>query len=102
MIVTVMYQVAAGQKFDVDYYMKAHMPLVHRLWDSAGLKGSQVLKGTASPTGEPATYHVMTLLEFESMDAFGAAAQQHGKEVMGDIANFTDGTTILQFNDQLS
>ena len=36
MFVSVMYQVGAGQKFDLDYYMKTHVPMVGRLMGPAG------------------------------------------------------------------
>jgi uncharacterized protein (TIGR02118 family) len=102
MIVSVMYQVGAGQKFDLDYYMKTHVPLVGALWGPAGLKGAQVLQGVGSPSGDPAGYHIIALLDFESLDAFKAAADAHGAEVLGDIPNFTDVQPAIQFNDRLA
>jgi uncharacterized protein (TIGR02118 family) len=100
MIVTVMYQLGESGKFDMDYYLQSHMPLVHRLWGPAGLVGAQVLRGTGSPTGEPPAFAVITLLEFASLAAFKAAAKAHGREVMGDIARFTDATVLTQFNER--
>jgi uncharacterized protein (TIGR02118 family) len=102
MIVTVMYPVGPGQKFDVDYYLKKHMPLVEARWTSLGLTKWQVLKGVGSPTGAPATYHIIATLDFPSVEAFGAAVQKHGGEVMGDIPNFTDTQPTIQFNDVIS
>jgi uncharacterized protein (TIGR02118 family) len=96
-----MYQVAAGQKFDVDYYMKKHMPLVDQRWKSVGLKGWQVMQGTGTPTGSSAPYHVITLLDFESLDAFKRAIDANGPEIMGDVANFTDTQPSIQFNNKL-
>ncbi|WP_216856023.1 EthD family reductase [Acidisphaera sp. S103] len=102
MIVSVMYQVGPGHKFDLDYYMKTHVPLVGRLWGSSGLKGAQVLQGAGSPSGDPAMFHIIALLDFESLDAFKSAAAAHGKEVLGDIPNFTDVQPTIQFNDRLA
>jgi uncharacterized protein (TIGR02118 family) len=101
MIVSVMYQIGPSQKFDLDYYIKTHMPLVGSLWGPAGLKEAQVLRGIGSPSGDPAGYHIIALLNFESVDAFKAAAAAHGKEVLGDIPNFTDVQPAIQFNDRL-
>jgi uncharacterized protein (TIGR02118 family) len=101
MIVSVMYQVGAGQKFDLDYYMKTHVPMVGKLMGPAGLKGAQVLHGTGSPGG-PLGFHIMALLEFDSVDAFKAAADAHGTAIFGDIPNFTDVKPSVQFNDQLA
>jgi uncharacterized protein (TIGR02118 family) len=102
MIVSVMYQVGPGHKFDLDYYMKTHVPLVGSLMGPAGLKGAQVLHGIGSPSGDPAGYHIIALLEFESLDTFKAAADAHGAAVFGDIPNFTDVQPSLQFNERLA
>jgi hypothetical protein len=45
---------------------------------------------------------VITVLGFESLEAFRAAARQSGAEVMGDVGNFTDVTPIVQINDNLN
>ncbi len=102
MIVSVVYQVDLGQKFDLDYYMKTHVPLVGSLWGPCGLRGAQVLHGTGSPRGEAARYKIIALLDFESLEAFQAAAKKHGAEVIGDIANFTDVQPAIQFNELLT
>jgi uncharacterized protein (TIGR02118 family) len=101
MIVSVMYQVGPAQKFDLDYYMKTHIPLVSSRWNTMGLKGAQVLRGIGSPSGDAATYHIIALLDFESVDAFKAAGEAHGKEIFADIPNFTDTQPTIQFNDQV-
>ena len=102
MIVSVMYPVGAGQKFDLDYYMKTHIPLVASLFGPSGLKHTQVLHGVGSPSGDPAGFLVIALLEFESADAFKAAVDANGAPVFGDIPNFTDVQPVIQFNQRLA
>lgn len=101
MIVSVMYKVEEGQDFNLDYYLKTHVPLVNARWGGHGLRGVKVLLGAGSPSGAPAAYHLVALLDFESLDAFNAAAAAHGGEILGDIANFTNGTPVIQFNETL-
>lgn len=101
MIVSVIYQLGSGQKFDLDYYMKSHVPLVGSLLGPLGLKRTQFLHGTGAPSGPPAT-ELIALLEFDSVDAFGAAMEKHGAAILGDIANFTDAQPSIQFNEQLN
>jgi uncharacterized protein (TIGR02118 family) len=101
MIVSVIYQIEPGQKFDLDYYMKSHVPLVGSLWGPCGLKGAQVLHGIGSPSGA-APAKVIALLDFESLEAFQAAVEKHGSAVLGDIANFTEAQPVIQFNEQLA
>jgi uncharacterized protein (TIGR02118 family) len=101
MIVSVVYQLQPGQKFDLDYYMKTHIPLVNDRWKSIGLKSVQVLHGTGSPGGPP-PIKLIALLEFESAQAFQNAVEKHGAEIMGDVPKFTDTQPSLQFNDKLA
>lgn len=68
----------------------------------ARLKGTQVLQGFGSPTGDPAGYQVIALLDFDSVDAFKAAGHAHGAAVLGDIPNFTDVQPVIQFNEGLA
>ena len=101
--VTVTYPNTPGSRFDLDYYLKTHGPLVERLWRPHGLKGLEVLRGIATP--DPATpppWRIMALIQFASLDQFKAAVKASGKEVMGDIANFTDVSPAIQINDDLA
>lgn len=97
--IAVMYPADAGS-FDHDYYMATHMPLVRERWTPMGLTGTTVMRGVPGPDGSAPPYTVMTLLHFTSMDAFKAAAGAHGREVMGDIPNFTAAKPIMQFNEE--
>jgi uncharacterized protein (TIGR02118 family) len=99
MIISVLYKVGPGQTFDHDYYMNRHIPMVRKLWDPAGLRSLKVLKGTGTVSGGPPEINVMALLDFPSMAAFQAAADAHGKEVLGDIPQFTNAPAIIQFNE---
>jgi uncharacterized protein (TIGR02118 family) len=97
--IAVMYPKTAEMKFDMAYYHATHMKMVHDLWGNMGLTGARVLAGTPGPDGSAPTYAVITLLEFESMAAFGKAAAAHGAAIMGDVPNFTNVTPVMQFND---
>ena len=98
-VVSVLYPASGGEKFDHDYYMANHMPLVHKRWDSMGLQGAEVLRGVPGPDGSSPAFNTVTLLRFASMDAFKAATDAHGAELFGDIPNFTKATPTVQFNE---
>ena len=99
-LVSVMYP--TGAKFDTDYYLKTHMPLVKDRWGPHGLKSAQVLRGAAKPDGSAPDYQMIALLTFGSLDDFKAAGKAHGREVFADIANFTDANAVVQINDILA
>lgn len=99
--VTVMYPNTPGSKFDMDYYLGAHLDLVGKLW-GGNLKSARAVKGlgTADPD-TPAPYQVMAILEIESMEVLHQMIGEHGEEVMGDIPNFTDVAPTVQISENL-
>lgn len=100
--VTVMYP-NEGSKFDMDYYLRTHGPLVREKWESKGLKNLKVIRGMATPDPDtPAPYQLIALLEFGSVEEFQAAVADSGEEVIGDIANFTDVQPVIQINDNIA
>ncbi len=98
-VISVMYPGADSAKFDHDYYMQTHIPLVRDRWSPHGLQDIKIMRGVHGPDGLPPTFVLMALLTFASMDEFKAAADQHGKEIFADIPNFTDAKPVLQFNE---
>lgn len=87
--VTVLY--AEGVKFDMDYYLSSHMPMVLSKWKDAGMTGYSVLK-----FADGAPYAVQATLNFKSLADFQAAAGgEHTKEILGDVKNFSDKEPTL-------
>ncbi|OHV18299.1 ethyl tert-butyl ether degradation protein EthD [Methylorubrum extorquens] len=98
-LVSVMYPSSAGTRFDMDYYLKKHMPLVSERWTAKGLHDYTVVTGTGTPDGGVPPYQVVALLRFESADAFKSAAAADGPEIFGDIPNFTDTQPTVQLSE---
>ncbi|KAI0178693.1 hypothetical protein GGR52DRAFT_569600 [Hypoxylon sp. FL1284] len=82
-----------GSKFNMDYYLSVHLPLIKKNWGPFGLKGWKV----AEYSGSEDPWCVVGWFEFEGPDHWAkAASSDEGKEVFGDIPNFTDkGATTL-------
>jgi uncharacterized protein (TIGR02118 family) len=96
--VTVSYPNTPGSKFDWDYYMGTHVPLVQSELGAA-LIGASVDEGIAGGApGEPATYTAIARLHFESVDAFQAAFGPVAEKVLGDIPNYTDVSPVIQIS----
>lgn len=101
--ITVLYPNTQGSRFDVGYFVDTHIPLVEEHWGGKGLTSVKLLKGTG--TADPATpapYQVITVLGFESLQAFRAAAKESGSLIIGDIENFTDVRPVIQINEHLN
>lgn len=100
--VSVMYP-NEGSKFDMDYYLGTHGPLVKGKWESKGLMSLKVIKGLATPDPDtPPLYQVIALLEFDSVEDFQGAVADSGADVLGDIPNFTDVQPVIQINDNIT
>jgi uncharacterized protein (TIGR02118 family) len=88
-----------SKKFDWEYYLNKHTPMLHKLMGPP-LKKVEIEKGIAGGApGTPATYQTVCNLHFESVEAFQAAFAPHAGEIMGDIANYTDAQPVVQIGE---
>lgn len=99
-LVSVMYPGGAdAPAFDLDYYLRHHMPLVRERWSTMGLEKAEVVKAAATPDGSPPPFQIIALLSFRSLEDFQQAAARHGKEIFADIPNFTKAQAVVQINE---
>ena len=97
--VNVLYRNSESVKFNMNYYLDTHIPLIRRLLGPA-LKGVLVQQGIGGGApGSPPEYAVITALRFESMEAFQAVFPPHAAAVMADLANFTNVQPSIQFSE---
>ncbi len=99
--ITVTYPSDSGSKFDVDYYLQKHIPLVKQKWAEHGLTHVKVVRGLAKADGSAPDYQIMAILSFGSLEGFKAAGKLHGKEIFADIPNFTDLQATIQINENI-
>jgi len=97
--VSVLYPNKPGGRFDMNYYLTKHMPMVREKLGAA-LKGVTVEQGISgmAPDSKP-EFVTMCHLLFESRAAHDAAVAPHEKALVGDIPNFTDIEPHFQFSD---
>lgn len=94
--VTVLYPNDEGSKFNLDYYLKTHMPLVDQHWKQYGLQHWEIIQYARGADGASPKFQIQAVLTFESKDHFGKAmASEEAKTVLGDIPNFTDTQPTL-------
>lgn len=101
-VISVMYPSGSDNSFDLDYYLKTHIPLVQARWREFGLSNVQVLKGAAAGNGGPPLYQAIALLTFGSVQEFQQAGKVHGKEIFADIPKFTSAQPVVQISDVLA
>jgi uncharacterized protein (TIGR02118 family) len=97
--VSVMYPNMPGARFDHEYYRDKHMPLLKaRLGEAC--KYYTVDKGlSGGAPGTPATYIGMCHIFCDSVEEFQRAFGPHAKEILGDIANYTDLSPVMQISE---
>ena len=93
--VSVLYPNSQGASFDMEYYLKTHLPMVRKTLGAALLK-DEAWKGLGAPGDQPATYQVVFHMFFESPEAFGAAFGAHAEGIMADIPKFTSVQPVIQ------
>lgn len=97
--VSVLYPNSADSKFDMNYYLTKHMPMVKQKLGSA-CKGMAVEQGIAGGApGAPATFIAMGHLTFDSVEAFQNAFAPHAAAIMGDIPNYTNTQPTVQISE---
>jgi uncharacterized protein (TIGR02118 family) len=88
-----------SKKFDWDYYLHKHTPMLQKLMAPA-LKKVEIEKGIAGGApGTAAAYQTVCTLHFDSVEAFQGALAPHAAEIMGDIANYTDAQPVIQIGE---
>jgi uncharacterized protein (TIGR02118 family) len=97
--VSVMYPNIAGARFDHEYYRDKHMPLLKARMGEA-CKHYTIDKGLAGgDSGAAAAYIGMCHVFCESISAFESSFGPHAKEMMEDIANYTDLKPVIQISE---
>ena len=89
--VTVLYPNEEGKKFDFDYYLNKHLPMVQDLLAPMGMQKGEAEKGLSSADpSQPAPFVAIASLFFDTAEEVHAAFTTHGGQIMGDIKNYTD------------
>ena len=87
---TILYPETEEAKFDLEYYLNVHIPLVRERLTPEGLVRIDIEEGLAGGApGTPPAYAVIGKLNFETLEALQSALATHGPDLMGDIPNFT-------------
>lgn len=87
----VAYPARAGARFDADYYVATHIPLVRDEWTRHGLVAARAL----IPEGPDPAWLAVAILDFADAAARERClSSPEAAAVFGDVANFTDITPV--------
>jgi uncharacterized protein (TIGR02118 family) len=98
--ISVLYPNEPGKKFDLDYYINKHMKLVRDRLGAFGVTRTEVDKGVAGGApGSSAPYVAIGHVYASSLADFQKGMGQHGKEILGDIPNYTNIQPQIQISE---
>ena len=97
--ITVLYLNVEDARFDLDYYLSKHMPLVAERFAPHSLKGWRVARLTAPPQGGKPPFSIIATLEFDNAGQFGAAIAAEGATVLGDVPNFSNKEPVIMIGE---
>ncbi|HEY96434.1 MAG TPA: EthD family reductase [Dehalococcoidia bacterium] len=96
--VLVMYPNESGKKFDMDYYLNKHKPMVNNMIGDLGLVRGEVDKGIGGMGGSPAPFVAIGYMYFEDMDSLQKCMVK-AQDMMADLPNFTDIQPQVQISE---
>jgi uncharacterized protein (TIGR02118 family) len=77
--VAVLYPNKAGSKFDLDYHVHRHLPLVRDRLKPMGMRSlTYTVERAMDPAAPPQPYRLSAELRFDDMDSASRALQAHG------------------------
>jgi uncharacterized protein (TIGR02118 family) len=88
-----------GARFDVDYYLNNHCPMVMNRLGPYGMKSWSVDQGMAGfAPGSPAEYLIQAHINFEILEGLQAGMAAEAPGILADIPNYTDLQPQIQIN----
>src|ERR1700733_4908034 len=95
----VLYPNTDGAKFDMNYYLTSHIPMLKREFGSA-LKGCIVEQGLGGrDPGTKAEFAVLCHLRFDSVESLEEAFGPVAGQIRNDVANYASEAPITQLSD---
>jgi uncharacterized protein (TIGR02118 family) len=88
-----------GGKFDADYYVQKHMPLVAEKCGAALVKWEYDQGVAGGMPGQPAPYVAAGHMYFNSLPEMMQAMAPNIAAILADIPNFTDQQPTMQISE---
>ena len=93
--ITVSYPNAEGKRFDHAYYQSTHRQLLMDRLAAHGLLRVEMDKALADGSGGKPAVVACAHMIFADLAGFKAGMGAHGREIMGDVARYTDITPAV-------
>ena len=88
-----------GKKFDMDYYIHTHLPMVWQKFSPFGLRKIEVDHGVETPGGGASPFFAIGYLYFDTLADFQQCYAAVGQDVVGNIPQYTDVMPMIQIGE---
>ena len=92
---TIVYQNGADVRFNFDYYVSTHMPLIMRLYGKS-ISRFELRRGQPGADGAPPPYVATISIWIADGAAFDKAQAEHQAGLRADVPKFTNAVLIAQ------
>jgi uncharacterized protein (TIGR02118 family) len=92
---TIVYENKPGVRFDFDYYVNTHMPLIMKLYGKS-ISRFELRRGQPGADGALPPYVATITIWIADGKAFDEAAAKHQAGLRADVPKFTDAVLIAQ------
>lgn len=96
--INIMYPKKKGAKFDYDYYLKQHVPMIKECYGEA-LKRIEVYQGVRGHNISP--FITVASMWFENFEEFRNIFEKHREKVMKDRSKFYSVQPVIQVEKQI-
>ncbi|KAF5535255.1 ethyl tert-butyl ether degradation [Fusarium phyllophilum] len=94
--VTVLFPNVPDAKYDFNYYVSKHMPLIQERWGKYGVKSWSATQFTNGLDDSPSPYAFGSIVEWEDQNQVKIAfAGPEVVEIMGDVSNFSNKDAVF-------
>ena len=91
----------AGKKFNLDYYIHTHLPMVWQQFSPFGLRKIEVDRGIEKPGAGESPFFAIGYLYFDNLSDFQKCYAAVGATVIANIPIYTDVTPMIQVGEVL-
>ena len=97
--VSTFYPNGEGKTFDMEYYIRKHIPMALGLLGDGVELGAIEMGISGSKPGTPPAYLVMSHIYFDTIEDFEKAFRPNEAEIMSDMPNYTNCEPIIQVSE---
>lgn len=97
--VSVFYPYGKDKTFDMEYYIRKHIPMVLGLLGDGVELGAIEMGISGSKRDTPPVYLVMAHIYFDTIEDFEKAFRPNEAEIMRDMPNYTNCEPIIQVSE---